>query len=270
MAAVETRLQRLKRIAIFSSRLLAAPSASDNQTSATLGTMWTKADGRRSARLTSTTETGDDDGAAPGGAVADATDRLTDSMATGGGETGIPGRPMMCIDHARCGLASWTQKNNPAYCCDACAITAGFEHTENCGYRTALEVESHVPGSIEMELILNDATPEEMYFLMPARTRSTWSEHKSGPWHPAAHELAGLVVVELVYCRQQFFIRARPTSLSQNIYHDWTVAMAWGGTESLKGWYVDDDDKVARGINKRAQAFVRRGQRFARSYGFGR
>ena len=86
VAAVETRLQRLKRIAIFSSRLLAAPSASDNQTSATLGTMWTKADGRRSARLTSTTETGDDDNAAPGGAVADATDRLTGSMATGGGE----------------------------------------------------------------------------------------------------------------------------------------------------------------------------------------
>ena len=30
--------------------------------------------------------------------------------------------------------------------------------------------------------------------------------------------------------------------------------MAWGGAESLKGWYVDDDDKVAR-INRRAQAF---------------
>jgi len=58
--------------------------------------------------------------------------------------------------------------------------------------------------------------------------------------------LAVLVVVELEYCRQQFFIRVRHTSLSQNIYHDWTVAMGWGGAESLKGWYVDDDDKVAR------------------------
>ena len=89
---------------------------------------------------------------------------------------------------------------------------------------------------------------------MPARTLSTWSGHQRGGWHAAAHELAVLVVVELEYCRQQFFIRARTTSLSQNIYHDWTVAMAWGGAESLKGWYVDDDDKVAR-INRRAQAF---------------
>ena len=59
------------------------------------------------------------------------------------------------------------------------------------------------------------------------------------------------------------------TSPAMNIYHDWTMAMVWGGAESLKGWYVDDDDKVAR-INKRAQAFRRRVQRFSRSYGFGR
>ena len=84
---------------------------------------------------------------------------------------------------------------------------------------------------------------------MPARTRSTWSGHKGGPWHPAAHELAVLVVVELEYCRQQFFIRVRHSPLSQNIFHDWTVAVAWGGAESLKGWYVSDEDKVAR-INK--------------------
>ena len=44
--------------------------------------------------------------------------------------------------------------------------------------------------------------------------------------------------------------------------------MVWGAAKSLKGWYLDDDDKVAR-INKRAQAFRRRVQRFARSYGFG-
>ena len=77
------------------------------------------------------------------------------------------------------------------------------------------------------------------------------------------------MVVELEYCRQQFFIRVRTTPLSQNILHDWTVAMAWGGAESLKGWYVDDDGKVAR-INRRSKVFRERVRRFAMSYGFGR
>ena len=162
--AVETRLQRLKRIAFFSARLLAATSASDDQTSGALGTMWTTTDGRRSARLTSTTKTGDEEGTASGGAAADATDGLTDSMATGGGETGVPGRPMMCINHARCNRASITQKNYPAFCCNVCAISGGTEHTENCGYRPAPEAESHVPGSIEMESMLNDITPDKIYF----------------------------------------------------------------------------------------------------------
>ena len=89
---------------------------------------------------------------------------------------------------------------------------------------------------------------------MSARTRSTWSGHKSGPCHPVAHELAVLVVVELEYYRQQFFIRASTTSLSQNIHHDYTVATAWGGAESLKGWYVDDESKV--GANQQACASV--------------
>ena len=102
---------------------------------------------------------------------------------------------------------------------------------------------------------------------MPARTRSARSGHKSGPWYAAAHELAVLVVMELEYYRRQFFIRVRTTPLSQNIYHDWTVAMVWGGAESLKGWYVYDDDKVAW-TNKRAQAFRRRVQRFAKRSGF--
>ena len=106
----------------------------------------------------------DNDDAASGEAVADATEGLTDSMANGVDETGIPGRPLMCINHARCGRASRTRKNYPAYCCDECAITAGFEHAESFGYRTALETESHVPGSIEMELMLNDTTPATMYF----------------------------------------------------------------------------------------------------------
>ena len=161
---IETRLQRPKRITLFSSRLLTAPSASDDQTSGTLGTTWTTTDGRRSARLTSTMTMGDDDADVSGEAVIDATDGITDSMTTGVGETSIPGRPMMCINHARCGRASRTQKNYPAYCCDECASTAGFEHAEQCGYRTALETESHVPGSAEMELMLNDTTPGKLYF----------------------------------------------------------------------------------------------------------
>jgi len=66
VAAVETRLQRLKRIALFSAGLLAAPSASD-ETGGTMGTVSTTTDGRRSARLTSTTETGDDGGTVVGG-----------------------------------------------------------------------------------------------------------------------------------------------------------------------------------------------------------
>ena len=48
VAAVETRLQRLKRIALFSAGLLAAPSASD-ETGGTIGTVSTTTDGRRSA-----------------------------------------------------------------------------------------------------------------------------------------------------------------------------------------------------------------------------
>ena len=104
---------------------------------------------------------------------------------------------------------------------------------------------------------------------MPAGTLSTWSGHQRGGWHAAAHELAVLVVVELEYCRQQSFIRARPTSLSQKIYHDWTVAMAWGGANSLKGWYADDNDKVAQ-INRRSKAFRERVRRFAMRYGFGK
>ena len=64
-AAVETRLRRLKRIALFSARLLAAPSASDEAGGLT-GTMWTTTGGRRSARLlTSTTKTGSDGLGAP-------------------------------------------------------------------------------------------------------------------------------------------------------------------------------------------------------------
>ena len=83
------------------------------------------------------------------------------------------------------------------------------------------------------------------------------------------HELAVAVVVELEYCRQQFFVRVKPVPLSQNAFRDWAVAMVWGGAESPKGWYVNNEDNVAR-INKRSKAFRQRVQRFAARKGFGR
>ena len=56
---------------------------------------------------------------------------------------------------------------------------------------------------------------------MPARTRPTWSGHKmSGPWHPAAHELAVLVMVELEYYRQQFlsvYLGKKDTSVAGHL-----------------------------------------------------
>ena len=132
-----------------------------------MGTTWTTTDGRRSARLTSTMEMGDDDGTVVDGGTtqgmvggpptwAAATDATVEV-------TGIPGRLMLCINHARCGRASRTQKNYPAYCCDECAITAGSEHAEHCGVNLR-ETESHVPGSVEMELMLNDTTPGKTRF----------------------------------------------------------------------------------------------------------
>ena len=163
-AAVETRLQRLKRIALFSAGLLAAPSASD-EAGGTMGTVWTTTDGRRSARLTSTTETGDDDGTVVDGGTTQGTVEGPPTWAVAtdatGGVTGIPGRSLMCINHERCGHASRTQKNYPAYCCDECAVTAGSEHAEHCGVNLR-ETESHVPSSVERSLMLNDTTPGEM------------------------------------------------------------------------------------------------------------
>ena len=57
MAAGETRFERLQRIVLYSTGLLAAPSASD-ETGETMGSLVTT-EGRRSARLTSTTGAGD-------------------------------------------------------------------------------------------------------------------------------------------------------------------------------------------------------------------
>ena len=117
--------------------------------------------------MTSTTETSDDDGTVVDGGTTQGTVEGPPTWAVAtdatGGVTGIPGRPMMCINHERCGRASRKQKNYPAYCCDECAHTAGHEHAEHCGV-TRRTTESHVPGSAEMELVLNDTTPGEMYF----------------------------------------------------------------------------------------------------------
>ena len=164
-AAVETRLQRLRRIALYSAGLLAAPSASD-ETGGTMGTVWTTTDGRRSARLASATESGDDDdtvinGGTTQGTVEGPPTWVVATDATGG-VTGIPGRPSMCINHERCRCASRMQRHYPSYCCDECAYTAGHEHAEHC-FVTPI-TESHVPGSTGMELTLNDTTPGEMDF----------------------------------------------------------------------------------------------------------
>ena len=74
---VETRLQRLKRIARFSARLLAAPSASDgDERTERWERCGRRRTGRRSARLASTTETGDDDVFEAGGFTTDEMDVL--------------------------------------------------------------------------------------------------------------------------------------------------------------------------------------------------
>ena len=104
---------------------------------------------------------------------------------------------------------------------------------------------------------------------MPARVHSSWPVLQSGPFHQAAHDLAVLVVVELEFHRQQFFIPSRATSIQQSIYHDWVVAMAYSGASTLSGWWINDEAKVER-INKRAAAFRRRVQRFATARDLGK
>ena len=163
VVAVETRLQRLKRIALYSTNLLAAPSASD-VTSETMGTTMTKADGRRSARLARKTETGGGE-AAPGGTAADATGVLTGGA--GGGEydtpcaTGlpltVPGPPALCGNVDRCRQAARFQLGGVGYCCGRCFQTYAADHSEICGYW-------HAPDSAEMESAFNDITPATMYF----------------------------------------------------------------------------------------------------------
>ena len=72
--------------------------------------------------------------------------------------------PRMCINHGHCGRAhSYSVTMNlTAYCCDECALTRGYIHTEDCC--TAQVIGWHVPGSAEAEQVLNDTTPAEMRF----------------------------------------------------------------------------------------------------------
>ena len=139
VAVAETRLQRLKRMALFSAKLLAAKSASD-ETSETMGTMWTKTAGRRSARLTSTTETGGDDGTATDGGTTQGTVEGPPTLVAtvglidgydGAAPLTMPGPPKLCGNAHRCRLQANRQADGFEYCCGRCFETYAVEHSEN-------------------------------------------------------------------------------------------------------------------------------------------
>ena len=125
VTVVETRLQCLKRTSLLSENLLAAKPAS-GATSETMGTMWTKMAGRRSARLTSSTETGDGDDTVAGGGTTQgtvegpltlvATVGLADGL-DGAAPLTLPGRPALCGNVDRCGQAQRFQTGGFGYCC---------------------------------------------------------------------------------------------------------------------------------------------------------
>jgi len=74
----------------------------------------------------------------------------------------MPGLLTMCVNHERCGRALRTQ-GDPCvlWCCDVCVSTDGCRHAEHCD---ANQIDSHVPGSAEMEATLNDIKPAPMDF----------------------------------------------------------------------------------------------------------
>ena len=88
---------------------------------------------------------------------------------------------------------------------------------------------------------------------------------KSGTWHPAAYQLAKLVLIELDFYKHLF----NKTSLATDVYHDWVVHMAWDGCREWKGWWVSDEGKIDV-ITKRSAAFKRKVTRFATAAGFDR
>jgi hypothetical protein len=46
---------------------------------------------------------------------------------------------------------------------------------------------------------------------------------KSGTWHPAAYQLAKLVLIEFDFYEHLFFTPSISTSLTTSIYHDYRV-----------------------------------------------
>jgi hypothetical protein len=46
---------------------------------------------------------------------------------------------------------------------------------------------------------------------------------KSGTWHPAAYQLAKLMLIELDFYKRLFFVPSNKTSLATSIYHDYRV-----------------------------------------------
>ena len=77
---------------------------------------------------------------------------------------GLVNNPLSCINHERCGRAHShsVTMNLDAYCCDACALTNGRTHADDC---SAVQVIGwHVPGSAAMETTLNDDTLTAMRF----------------------------------------------------------------------------------------------------------
>ena len=168
VTVVETRLQHLKRTALFSAKLLAAKSAS-GATSETTGTIWTNIAGRRSARLTSSTETGDgDDTAADSGTTQGtvegpltlaATVGLTDGL-DGAAPLTLPGRPALCGNVDRCGQAQRFRSGGFGYCCGRCFETYAEEHCEDCGWYPL----QPPPDTAETESTLNDITLATMHF----------------------------------------------------------------------------------------------------------
>ena len=131
-------------------------------------------------RSASTTEAGNDnDSTAVGGTMQDTVEgppdfdsnrpaaevaRLSAVTAEAAGIVAEIPNPRMCINHEHCGRAhSYSVTMDlTAYCCDECARTNGYIHTEDCC--AAQVIGWHVPGSAEAEQVLNDTTPAEMRF----------------------------------------------------------------------------------------------------------
>ena len=75
----------------------------------------------------------------------------------------VPGPPTKCVDHERCGRALRSQHWGPpvTWVCDVCVSTGARRHAE---HGDANQIDSHVPGSAEMEATLNDIKPAPMDF----------------------------------------------------------------------------------------------------------